>query len=71
MYHALMVLQRQGWLPVSVLERLWDAKDDHETIHVLEGMVRANLGQIEYRIVNGKETKGISLHDLHLSFVRN
>lgn len=54
MYRALIVLQRQGWVPVSVVELLWDSGDEHEALRVMQEFVNANLAQREDRMMNGK-----------------
>lgn len=71
MYRTLMALQRQDWMPVSAVKLLWDTKDRHETMRILEGLVNANLAQPEYRTVDWTMTDGILLHDLHLSFAQD
>ncbi|CAN8065351.1 unnamed protein product [Agarophyton chilense] len=70
-YRTLIVLQQQGWIPVTVLELLWDSNDEHEALRMLQALENANLAQRENRILNGKLTPGISLHSLHLTFAQD
>ncbi len=78
LYVSLCVLRNQGWIPVSVLSRLWKL-DEYEAMKVANffcGMSLATLrhqernvdGVVEGR--SGKE-KGLMLHDLHLDFCQH
>lgn len=69
MYRALAVIQRQGWLPVSVLHLLWRLKDEFEAEEVVDKFTFASLAELKIGTMNGNKSLGISLHDLQLEFV--
>jgi len=70
MYRGLVVMRRQGWIPVSVLRGLWNLQDASQAMDVIGEFVLASLAQREDRVTNGTRVAGITLHDLHLDFVK-
>ena len=70
MYESLVVIQRQGWLPLSVLCLLWRQKGKAQARKVLHEFVEASLVERKHRVSSGEKIAGVTLHDLQLDFVR-
>lgn len=68
-YRGLMILRRQGIVPVTVLARVWGISRD-EALQMIDAFVNANMAQRVDREMNGETTPGITLHDLQLDFVQ-
>ncbi len=66
LYTSLCVLEHQGWVPVSVLRRLWqlDEDDAMDVVHLFSDM---SLATLRPGCESSRET-GIVLHDLQLDF---
>ncbi|CDF35626.1 WD40-repeat containing protein [Chondrus crispus] len=71
MYRSVVVILRQGWLPVSVLGLLWGLEDEDEVTEVLNVFSAGSLAERRDRILNGSQCPGITLHDLQLDFVED
>lgn len=69
MYQSLVVIERQGWIPISVLRLLWGLTEVRAK-KVLRIFSMASLAERKERLLNGKRTAGITLHDLQLDFVQ-
>ncbi|CDF36555.1 NB-ARC protein [Chondrus crispus] len=70
MYESLVVIRRQGWLPLSVLCLLWKQKRKSQTRRVLHDFVEASLVERKDGVSSGRKIAGVRLHDLQLDYVQ-
>ncbi|CDF37277.1 WD40-repeat containing protein [Chondrus crispus] len=70
MYESLVVIRRQGWLPLSVLCLLWRRKGKAQALKVLHEFVEASLVERKDGVLSGRNIAGVSLHDLQLDYVQ-
>ena len=63
LHRALCVLQKQQWAPVTMLSCLWGV-DEGEAESICKMLEEISACEIEYRVVNGSEVKGVRVHDL-------
>ncbi|CDF37505.1 WD40-repeat containing protein [Chondrus crispus] len=70
MYESLVVIRRQGWLPLSVLCLLWRRKGKAQALKVLHEFVEASLVERKDGVSSGRKIAGVRLHDLQLDYVQ-
>lgn len=65
MHRALAVLNKQGWAPTAMLQRLWDlVEDEFLTVQVMELLEDFGLAELEVRRYGGTSVEGLRVHDL-------
>lgn len=71
MHRALCTALKQDWMPVSVVQELWDLEDEEETEDVVMEMVGVGVVNAEHRRVgDGVMMLGLRLHDLVHDFAQ-
>lgn len=64
MHRSLCVLQKEDWISASVLRLIWGLKNDDSVFRVIARMRAVGVADEEYRMQNGRECAGLSLHSL-------
>ncbi len=76
LFVSLCVLRNQGWLPVSVLSRLWKL-DESEAMKIADFFCGMSLATLQCRerkadgLSESGNESGLMLHDLHLDFCQH
>ncbi|CDF38974.1 WD40-repeat containing protein [Chondrus crispus] len=64
MHRGLCVMEKQDWIPVSVLKDLWETDDENAAEKLAMQMSNVGLVDFEY----GRGCAGLRMHDLTLDF---
>lgn len=70
LYVSLCVLEKQQWIPTSVLAQMW-GMDDESARSIAELFSSMSLGRLAVQATDEEPAEvGISVHDLHQEFCR-
>lgn len=68
LYYRLAVAEKQQWMPVHVLRRLWGTSSDIDALQVASSMADLELCKISRRRCHNIVVAGLTIHDLQHDF---